>query len=107
MSTLINLLLKLSGLTRMWDAVDGYKTKLGAGGLMLAGLGMMLTAMAGIVATYVACPDHTCQLDLLKQVTGSANGKLLIEGFIVFKSGLMGLGIAHKVEKAAADAPAA
>lgn len=101
MNTILNLAIKFSGLGLAWDKIDGYKSKIGAGGLMLAGGGMMLAAAAQVISSYVACVDHACQLALIRGLAVSDPGKLALEGFVTFKGGLLGLGIAHKMEKAA------
>jgi hypothetical protein len=105
MNTIINLAIRLSGLGYAWDKIDGYKSKVGAAGLMLAGGGMMLGSAAQVLSAYVACIDHTCQIALFRGLTSSDSSKLLLEGFITFKAGLMGLGLAHKLEKAVPATP--
>lgn len=106
MNVLINLALKFSGLGLVWNKIDGYKSKIGGGGLMLAGTGMMLGAAAQVVAAYVGCADHACQIALFQGISTSDSAKLLFEGYLVFKAGLLGLGLAHKLEKAQAAAEA-
>lgn len=107
MNTLLNLVLRFSGLNALWDKADGHKSKIGGAGLMCAGAGIMLTAVAQIISAYVACADHSCQIALFKSLSSSDHVKLLMEGLITFKGGLLGLGLAHKLEKAAeASAPA-
>ena len=106
MNTLINLALKFSGIAAVWDKVDGYKSKIGAAGLMLAGAALMLNGASQEITAYLACSDHMCQIALIKSIMSSEPMKLMLEGFITFKGGLLGLGLAHKMEKAA-DAPVA
>lgn len=104
MNTIINLVVRFSGLGLAWDKIDGHKSQIGGAGLMLAGGGMMLTAAAQVLSAYVACLDHSCQVALLQHMAGSDSAKLALEGFVTFKAGLLGLGIAHKIEKAAGAA---
>ena len=104
---LIALILRFSGANALWDKVDGYKSKIGAGGLMLAGAGLMLAGAAQVLAAYVGCIDHACQISLFQSLMSSESMKLMLEGLVVFKGGLLGLGLAHKAEKAAPSEPAA
>ena len=101
MNTLIALALKITGLGALWNKLNGYKTKLGAVGLMLAGLGMVLTGVSLFIATLVACPDQACQVGLFRGITDSEGVALALKGAVVFKGGLLGLGLGHKLEKAA------
>lgn len=106
MDTIIAFAVKWSGLGALWDKIDGFKTKIAAGGLMLAGAGLMLTGVSLVIAALVACADHACQVGLIRGLSSSDNVAMVLKGFIVFKGGLLGLGIGHKIEKAADAAPA-
>lgn len=107
MNWIISLIVKFSGLGKLWDMVDGYKTKIGTGGLMLAGVGMMFAGAAQVVAEYAACGDHACQVALFKGIAHSDGAKLLLQGFLAFKGGLSMLGVGHKLDKATAAPDAA
>lgn len=101
MNAIIELIVKFSGLGALWDKVDGYKTNIGAAGLMVGGIGMMCAGAAAIIAAFVGCIDHACQIELVRGLSHNDNVALALKGFLAFKGGLMGLGIGHKLEKAA------
>lgn len=103
MDSFIALALKLTGLGKLWDTMDGYKTQTASAGLMLAGLGMMISGVSAVIAVYAACADHACQIGVFRGLGQSEGGALALKGFIVFKGGLAALGIGHKIEKANAE----
>jgi hypothetical protein len=57
--------------------MTGWKTKLGAAGAILTGLGM-------VIAGFLANP---------------IDGDMLTRGFTAISGGIIGVGIAHKIEK--------
>ena len=105
-NTMIAFIIKFTGLEKLWLAIDGYKTNVGAAGLMLGGAAIMLSGVAAIISAYVGCADHAAQVEFFRTVMHSDNAALVLKGYLAFKGGLMGLGIGHKLEKAAAE-PAA
>lgn len=104
MNQIIAFMLQFSGVKKLWDVLNGYKTKLGATGLMLAGGSVMLAGLSGILQSLSACNDLACGIGFARSLGSSEDAATFLKGLITFKAGLMGLGIGHKLEKAA-DAP--
>lgn len=95
MNTIINLALKFSGLSWIWEKVDGYKTK----GAAIVGI---LTGLLGVIqelAPAISAHDAGAVFAVLRALPHDPSWLTLVGGFL-------GLGIGHKLEKAA-DAPAA
>lgn len=100
MNMVISLILRFSGINALWDKVDGHKSKIGAAGVMLSGIGLMAMGGSEVVASYTACIDHACQVDLFRNIATHPGGTHALEGFLLFKGALLGLGIWHKLDKA-------
>lgn len=104
MNWLIATALKFSGANWIWEKINSWKTKIAATGLMLSGASMMLAGASSIVMTLYACGNMTCVVELARSLTDNPNAKTLMEGFVVFNTGLGALGIGHKIQKSI-DAP--
>ena len=89
MDKLINLGVKLSGLGWIWAKLDGYKTYLGAAGLILTGAAGVLNGFIGVEQQHNAA----ALLHWVKGLPNDAAWLMLMNGF-----GILGLG--HKVQKA-------
>lgn len=97
MNTLINLVLKFSGLGKLWDVLDGYKTYLSAAIAILTGLLGVLQELAPLLSAH----DASGLLTLAKGLPHDQSWMILV-------AGLGTLGIGHKLSKAASadDSPA-
>jgi hypothetical protein len=104
MNSIIAFALKVSGFQWVWDKINGYKTKIAATGLMLSGASMMLAGASSILMTLYACGNMACVIELIRSFATNPSAKTLMEGFVVFNTGLGGLGIGHKLTKMA-DGP--
>lgn len=100
MNALLNLAVKLSGLGWVWKKIDGSKTRIGAAGLMLGGAGIALGGLAGLIAQAIACGDAACAINIAKDISNNPSAALVLQGFLTFKAGLLGIGLGHKFEKA-------
>lgn len=84
-----NLLLKLSGLGWLWDAVDGYKT------YVAAALGI-LSGLAGVgqeLLTPLSAHDAGAALAVLRHLPQDP-------AWLALVGGLATLGVGHKLDKA-------
>ncbi len=86
MNKIINFLGKISGASKLWDAVNGYKTKLGAIALILSGLAELAQKVASLT-------DFASILAFIKALPMDA-------GWIALAAGIAALGLGHKMEKA-------
>lgn len=89
MKTIINFLGKISGISKLWTALDGYKTKIGGTALFLSGLAGILSTIAGMTF------DTASIIALVKSMSSDPS-------FIIMMNGLGILGIGHKIEKSEA-----
>lgn len=87
---LINLVAKLAGAGKALDFLDGKKSYIGAGGLILAGAGMVLVDLVPVLAA----KDTASLLAFLTGLAGHPGVSKVLEGV-----GLLGL--RHAVAKAA------
>jgi hypothetical protein len=87
MKWIINLVGKYSGLSMVWDKMNGYKTKIG-------GVALVLSGLAGILAQLAAMSFDTAS------VLAFVKGISTDPSFLVLLNGLAVLGIGHKIEKA-------
>lgn len=99
MNSLIAFALKFSSVGKLWEKLDGYKTKVGAIGLMVAGAGVMLGGLAGMIQELVRCADLNCAVGLVRGIAADDNAATLLKGYITLKAGLMGFGLRHAIEK--------
>jgi len=93
MGTIINFIGKITGATKVWEVVDGYKTKIGAISLILSGLAELTQKISTLT-------DFASVLAFVK-------GLPLDAGWLALLAGIAALGIGHKLEKAAAVDPVA
>lgn len=82
------------GLKLLASKVDGYKTYTGATGKILGGGATFLSGCIGVLSYMF--PDSD-----LPQVDLEVSLGLLSAGFYAISSGIQGVGVAHKLEKAA------
>jgi len=86
MSWIINLVAKVTGVKKLWDMVNGYKTKIGAVALILSGLAELLQKIVDLT-------DFASVLAFIKVLPNDP-------GWIALAAGIAALGIGHKLEKA-------
>lgn len=99
MNKIIALAIRLSGFGKLADVLNGYKTKLGGGGLMLAGAGTILLGASAIVQEIVACGGLDCVVGVVRGLGDSKNAKMVLEGMGMFSTGLGLIGVGHKIDK--------
>jgi len=87
MSWIINVLGKITGVSKLVKLVDGYKTKIGAASLVLSGL-------AEITQRAVGLTDLASVLAFARALPMSA-------GWVAVSAGIAAWGLARKAEKAA------
>ena len=92
----INLVAKIGGISRLWGVLDGYKTK-------IAGVASLLSGLAGIAAQLVPLIDKHDFAAFL----AFAKGLPADQSWLLLLGGLGALGLGHKLEKAADNAPVA
>lgn len=104
-----NFVMRLFGLGKAIDALDGETSKsyLGGAGLILAGLGSIAAGAAGVVGELVAAHGGPAYLALLKNLPHDASAGLVLGGYASIKAGIAAIGLRHAMAKAAAAAPAA
>jgi hypothetical protein len=86
MNGIINFVAKVTGAAKLWDAVNGYKTKIGAVSLILSGL-------AELTQKISALTDFASVIAFIKVLPMDA-------GWMALAAGIAALGIGHKMEKA-------
>lgn len=91
-STVVNLIAKWTGLGWVWDKIDGHKTKIGSVAAILSGAGGVLAQLVPLIAAQ----DFGAVLAWAQGLPADPAWQLLVGGFI-------GLGIGHKIDKAAAS----
>ena len=89
MGAIVNFIGKITGATKLWNMVDGYKTKIGAMSLILSGLAEMTLRIS--------------QLTDFASVLAFIKGLPMDAGWIALAAGIAALGLGHKIEKAEAD----
>lgn len=97
---LIELVLKFSGLGKVLEKVNGYKTYLGGLVSMLSGAGMVLTNAACIVNKALETQGLGDLLDLAKSIPDDPCGKAVLVGCGLVGIGLGQIGQRHATEKA-------
>lgn len=108
MNSIINLLVKLSGLGWMWEKTDGLKTYLAAAAIILPGLGAALAALAGLageVGPILGAHDAGALLAFVKALPHDQYADAMKAAWLTVGGGLAVLGLGHKLDKAT-DAPA-
>lgn len=90
MKTMINLAMKFSGLGWVWGKVDGYKVYGTSTILILTGLLGVLNLLGPAIAAH----DAGALFAILKTIPHNDSWIMLVQG-------VMGLGIGHKLNKAA------
>lgn len=85
MNAIINFVGKITGATKLWDLVNGYKTKIGAISLILSGL-------AEITQKIVGLTDLASVLNFIKALPVDA-------GWLALMAGIAALGLGHKIDK--------
>ena len=92
MNWLINLIGKWSGVGKVWDALDGWKTKLAAGASILSGISGLILKALPLIDKH----DLAAVLEFAKSVPQDQSWLLIVGGFAA-------LGLGHKIEKAKND----
>jgi hypothetical protein len=85
---LITMILQFAG-----KKMDGKKTYAGAAGKILSGIASIIGGMIGILG--IAFPDQG-----LPEFSFEVASGMVAAGFYAVSSGLQGVGIGHKIEKA-------
>lgn len=88
MGAIINFLGKITGISKVMDMLNGYKSKIGAISLMLSGAAELTQRIVGLT-------DMASILAFLKGLPTS-------NGWLAIAAGIAAWGLAHKAEKAAA-----
>jgi len=86
MKKIINIVGKITGATKLWDLVNGYKTTIG-------GVSLILSGLAELLQDIVSLTDFASVLAFVKGLPSDA-------GWIAILAGIAALGIGHKIEKA-------
>ena len=90
MNKIIALAIRVSGFGWVFDKINGYKTKIGAVSLMLSGL-------AELTQRIVNLTDMASWLAFVRALPTS-------DGWLAVAAGFAAWGLAHKIEKAEANA---
>ena len=97
--TLIGLFLKLTGLQKLWDMMDGYKAYAAGFGAMLTGLGLMATSGAGLVMQFAALTGWHQDLVWFENFRHNGNAIQFGTGWGAFLLGLKTVGDRHAQQK--------
>lgn len=104
---MMSLLRALPILRAAWETFRDNAAKIGAAGLVLIGLGVMLAAAGGLLSDLAACASASCVTGLLAQIRANPHTGDLLRGLVTFKAGLIALGLDHKISAATPPAGAA
>lgn len=100
MNNLIAFGLRLTGVKKLWDMVNGYKTYIGAVSLLLLGFGKILIGISGLLAVLASCGDLACGVELVRGLSQSdPNVASIVAGWVAIGNGLIGLGLRHAQSK--------
>jgi hypothetical protein len=102
--TLVNLAVRFSGLGKIWNALDGYKTYAGGAGQMLAGGAAILMGASQWLDKVAAAESLGAIVDMAKNAQGDPATLVLLGGLATFSSGLAKIGQRHATEKSAGPA---
>lgn len=103
---LIELALKLTGLGKLMEKVNGGKTYLGGAVTILSGAAAVLSNVACILNKVLAAEGAGDILEIAKALPDDPCLKALLAGAAAVGLGLSAIGLRHAVKKAV-DAPAA
>ena len=96
----MNKIFVVLGIKALASVLDGYKTYVGGGCLMLLGIGKIGYGAIGIAGGMF--PDIALQYSFPATDTDTAMG-LMQAGAAMFAAGIAACGIGHKIEKGAAN----
>lgn len=104
MNQIVNLVLRLTGLGKAVDALNGEtsKTYLGGAVLILTGAATLLGGVAGIVGQVAAASTGAEYLSLAKGLTENASAGLILAGAGAIGKGISAIGQRHALAKAVA-----
>lgn len=107
MNTLVNLVLRISGLGKAVDALNGETSKTYQGGaiLILTGAATLLGGLAGVLGQVVAAASGADYLALAQGLGHNASAGLVMAGAATIGKGIAVIGQRHALAKAAAEAP--
>lgn len=99
-----NLIMRLLGLGKAIDALDGEKSKAyqGGVGMILAGAASVLGGLAGVVGNVIAAKGGPAYLALIQGIPHDSSVGLILAGYAGIKAGWAVIGQRHAVAKAAA-----
>ena len=100
MNNLIALAVKLSGFGWVWQKIDGYKTILGVAGQALIPLANALLSLASLLNGFAHVDSLSAALTWAQHLKADPSFTSLTSNWQTFSQALIGLGIAHKVDKA-------
>lgn len=107
MGSLANVLMRIMGMGKAVDALDGATSKayIGGVGLILTGLVSLLTGSAHVLSQVFAAHGGAAYFDILKSLyAGDADTALFIAGAAAVSKGIAEIGARHALAKAQSDA---
>jgi hypothetical protein len=99
---MLNLLLSLSGMSKLWDALDGYKVRIAAALAIMTALGQLILAAAGLgqeVAGMLAAHQAAGLLSLLQHISANPFAQDFAKAWVLLLSSGAALGFGHKLDK--------
>lgn len=103
----MNWLMNFTSIGKAWDDVTANAAEIGAAGLLLVGLGVMLSAAGALLGDVAHCPAISCAAALVENFKNNPHVGDFVRGLVTFKAGLMGLGLGRKLDAAAAASSSA
>lgn len=103
MNKIVNFVLRLSGLGKAVDALNGEtsKTYLGGAVMILTGAATLLGGLAGIAGQVVAAASGADYLALVQGIGHNASAGLVMAGAATIGKGVAVIGQRHAIAKAA------
>jgi hypothetical protein len=107
---MLSILLSLSGASKVWNVLDGYKVKIASALAILTALGQMLLAAAGLgheIAGMLAAHQAAGLLTLIQHISADPFAVDLGKAWVMLLASGATLGFGHKLDKHTAALQAA